>query len=226
MSLFGKKKMIEKDVIIDDAETREIPVKDNRRFDHDGQRIKVNVNEKTEEPSAPIKSSREIQLETELKSEIERRTAAETKLQEVQKRFDEAKLTLEKETSEMRERLRKTLADQARLQQANFLSTLLPVFDNLKLAIEHAESDASLEHLLDGVKGTARSFENALRETGVEIVSSVGQKFDPEIHEAVEMIEVDEQREGIVTSEFQRGYKFGERLLRPAKVQVGRKAQG
>jgi molecular chaperone GrpE len=94
--------------------------------------------------------------------------------------------------------------------------------DNLSLAIEHAEKDASLEHLLDGVKSTARSFGNALRETGVEVVSSVGQKFDPELHEAVDTVPVDDEKDGIVTAEFQTGYKFGERLLRPAKVQVGR----
>jgi molecular chaperone GrpE len=228
MSIFSKKKMIDKDELIEEMEDApKIEVKDRRRFDSDGEPVKVKSKNKEDTPAetatkSDAKSSREIELETNLKSETERRIAAETKLQEVQKRFDEAKRSLEKETSEMRERMRKTLTDQARQQQAGFLAAIIPVLDNLNLAIEHAEKDASLEHLLDGVKSTARSFENALRETGVEVVSSVGEKFDPELHEAVDMVTVGEEKDGIVTAEFQTGYKLGERLLRPAKVQVGR----
>jgi molecular chaperone GrpE len=228
MDIFGKKKMIDKKELIEEFEdTPQVEVRDRRRFDADGERVKVKAKNKEEAPSEvparpDAKTAREIELETNLKSETERRIAAETKLQEVQRRFDEAKRSLEKETSEMRERMRKTLTDQARQQQAGFLATIIPVLDNLNLAMEHAEKDASLEHLLDGVRSTARSFENALRETGVEVVSSVGEKFNPEIHEAVDTVPVEEEKDGLVTAEFQTGYTFGERLLRPAKVQVGR----
>jgi molecular chaperone GrpE len=57
---------------------------------------------------------------------------------------------------------------------------------------------------------------------GAEPVPSVGSTFDPEIHEAIDMAEVDPDNDGKVTAEYSRGYKFGERLLRPAKVQVGK----
>jgi molecular chaperone GrpE len=114
------------------------------------------------------------------------------------------------------------LEDRAKQGQFSFLTTLLPVLDNLNLAIGHAEKDLSLEHLLGGVKGTARSFEQALMSVGVEAVPSIGSDFNPELHEAIDMIETTAENDGKITAEYSRGYKFGEKLLRPARVQVGK----
>jgi molecular chaperone GrpE len=116
----------------------------------------------------------------------------------------------------------KTLEDRSKQGQFNFLTTLLPVLDNLNLAIASSEKDPSVDHLRDGVKGTARSFEQALMSVGVEAVPSVGTRFDPEMHEAIDMTEVDPEHDGTVVAEYSRGYRFGDRLLRPARVQVGR----
>jgi molecular chaperone GrpE len=214
MSWFMKKKMEEE---INNEE--ELKVEDKRRFNTEGERVTVEVEE---EPAVPVKSAEVIKMETDLKSEIERRQAAESKLVGVQAKFDEEKARLEKETTEMRQRLMKTLEERAKQSQANFITTLLPVLDNLTLGIEHAEKDSSFENLIGGVKGTARSFENALREVGVEAVPSIGVKFDPLVHEAIDMVEVVAEKDGEVVGEFQRGYKFGDKLLRPAKVQVGK----
>ena len=90
------------------------------------------------------------------------------------------------------------------------------------MAIDHAEKDSSLEHLLGGVKGTARVFEQALMSVGVEAVPSIGADFNPELHEAIDMVETEAENDGKITSEYSRGYKFGEKLLRPARVQVGK----
>jgi molecular chaperone GrpE len=195
-----------------------IPVNDKRRFTEDGIREDAQEDAKAE----PQKSHREIELESKLKAETDRREAAEAKLVGVQAKFEEAKAGLEKETAEMRSRLMKTLEDRAKQGQFNFLTTLLPVLDNLNLAINASEQDPSVDHLRDGVKGTARSFEQALMSVGVEAVPSVGTKFDPEIHEAIDMAEVDAQQDGIIIAEYSRGYRFGDRLLRPARVQVGK----
>ena len=115
-----------------------------------------------------------------------------------------------------------TLEDRSKQGQFNFLTTLLPVLDNLNRAVEASETDPSIDHLRDGVIGTARSFEQALMSVGVEPVPAVGSAFDPEVHEAIDMTEVDPDKDGKVTAEYSRGYKFGNQLLRPAKVQVGR----
>jgi molecular chaperone GrpE len=215
MSWFNKKMKNEEEIFNEE----EVKVDDKRRFNTESERVTAEV---AEAEAIPIKSFETIKLEGDLKTETERRIAAETKLVEVQKRFDEAKNNLEKETAEMRQRLMKTLEERAKQSQAGFLTTLLPVLDNLNLAIEHAEKDNSVEKLIGGIKGTARSFENSLRETGVEVIPAVGVKFDPQIHEAIDMVEVKADQDGVITGEFSRGYKFGEKLLRPAKVQVGK----
>ena len=203
-------------------EAQKIPTNDKRRFNDHGDRIDGG----DEMPKEQIKSAREIELENKLKIETDRREAAEAKLIGVQAKFDEAKAGLEKETADMRSRLLKTLEDRSKQGQLNFLITLLPVLDNLNLAIDASEKDASFEHLLGGVKGTARSFEQALISVGVETVPSIGSDFDPELHEAIDTAEVDSDQDGKVTAEYSRGYKFGDRLLRPARVQVGKaKAQ-
>jgi len=219
--MFKRKKMNQHDPfdgeIIDDEPVK-IPVNDKRRFTEEG--IRDDVNE--EGPTTPQKSAREIELEGKLKTETDRREAAEAKLVGVQAKFDEAKSNLERETADMRARLMKTLEDRSKQGQFNFLTTLLPVLDNLNLAIAASQQDPSVDHLRDGVQGTARSFEQALMSVGVETVPSIGTKFDPEIHEAIDMAEVDAQDDGVVTAEYSRGYKFGDRLLRPARVQVGK----
>jgi molecular chaperone GrpE (heat shock protein) len=69
------------------------------------------------------------------------------------------------------------------------------------------------------------NFESALVAAGVEPIASVGVGFDPELHEAVDTVEVEPERDGMITAEYSRGYKMNDRLLRPARVQVGR-AQG
>lgn len=181
-----------------------------------------NADSDEETPKQQVKSMRESDLENKLKVETARREAAESKLVGVQAKFEEIKTQMERETQEMRGRMQKTLEDRAKQGQFTFLTTLLPVLDNLNLAIDHAEKDLSLEHLLGGVKGTARSFEQALLSVGVEAVPSIGAEFDPEIHEAIDMIETDAESDGRITAEYSRGYRFGDRLLRPARVQVGR----
>lgn len=210
-------KMKQKEAELEEPLEEGIPVFDKRRFNGEGERV-------ADDPKAdePVKSAREIALEAQLKTETERREAAEAKLVGVQKKFDDAKSGLEKETSEMRERLKKTLEDKAKQGQFDFLATLLPVLDNLNLAIAASETDPEISHLRNGVVGTARSFEQALISVGVEAIPSVGETFDPELHEAVDMIETEAENDGKITAEYARGYKFGEKLLRPARVQVGR----
>jgi len=220
--MFKRKKMNDNDPIMDEfleEETEKISTNDKRRFNEHGDRIETGPEETSNKRT---KSASEIELESKLKVETERREAAEAKLVGVQAKFNEAKLGLERETADMRSRLMKTLEDRTKQGQLNFLSILLPVLDNLNLAIDASEKDASFEHLLVGVKGTARSFEQALMSVGVEAVPSVGAEFDPQLHEAIDTIEVDSDQEGQVTAEYSRGYKFGERLLRPARVQVGK----
>ena len=220
--MLRRKKMIDdqnKEEFFEDGVQIKIPINDKRRFNEQGEKVR---DDEPAQSADPVKSARELELENKLKAETERREAAEAKLVGVQAKFEEAKNGLERETSEMRARMQKTLEDRARQAQYNFLTTLLPVLDNLNLAIAASEKDPSLEHLRDGVIGTARSFEKSLLSVGVETVPGIGAKFDPEMHEAVDMKPVEPEEDGIITAEYSKGYRLGDRLLRPARVQVGK----
>lgn len=214
--------MNEEDIIDGEPSRTKIPIRDKRRFSQDGEKLAE------DEPIAaePVRSASETALEQKLNAEIERREAAEAKLVGVQAKFEQAKADLERETAGMRERLKKTLEDRAKQDQFNFLTTLLPVLDNLNRAVAASETDSDISHLRQGVIGTARSFEQALLSVGVEAVPSVGEKFDPELHEAVDTVRADAEDDGRVTAEYSPGYRFGERLLRPARVQVGKAMAG
>jgi molecular chaperone GrpE len=155
--------------------------------------------------------------------ELEMRTkAAEQKTQEVQARFEQLRKQLQSETDETRQRLNRAADERAQREKADFIAGLLPVLDNLERATEAAETSGSTEVIAEGIRRTASSFENALATAGVEPIDAVGQIFDPQLHEAVETIEVAPEDEGKVIAQHTRGYKIGDRLLRPARVKVGR----
>jgi molecular chaperone GrpE len=155
--------------------------------------------------------------------ELEARTReAEQKVLDVQSRFEQLRAELQRETDETRQRLNRSADERARREKVAFISALLPVADNLQRALEASAAGSSVDAVIDGVQGTLNSFESALASAGVEPLEAVGTRFDPELHEAVDTIEVEPERDGVVTAEYSRGYKMGDRLLRPARVQVGR----
>jgi molecular chaperone GrpE len=159
--------------------------------------------------------------------ELEARTlAAEQVAKDVQARFEQVRAELRRETDEVRQRLTRTADERAMREKAAFVGTLLPVTENLRRAMEAAESGGSLDALLEGLRGTLSGFESALLSGGVEAIAAVGEAFDPELHEAVDVIEVEPERDGVVTAEYSRGYRMGGQLLRPARVQVGRARAG
>jgi molecular chaperone GrpE len=198
-----------------------IPVDDRRKFTDDGERRDGGDGAATQlaqDPASPII----LKLEEELKSERERREAAEGKLVGVQAKFDEMRVELEKESAEFRQRMQKNNEQRMQQERAEFLASLLPILDNLNLAVQAAENDPGSDGLLVGVKGTARLFEQTLVSVGAEPIDSVGNVFDPELHEAVELVDCAKEDDGKVVGEFSKGYKVGDKLLRAARVQVGK----
>lgn len=155
--------------------------------------------------------------------QLEARTrAAEQKAADVQARFEQLRDELRRETDETRQRLNRAADERATREKAAFVAALLPVIDNLRRGMEAAEGGGSMEALLNGLHGTVSGFENVLAAAGVEPVAAIGAQFDPELHEAVDTLEVEPERDGQVTAEYGRGYRMGGQLLRPARVQVGR----
>jgi len=158
--------------------------------------------------------------------ELEARTkAAERQVQEVQSRFDQLRQQLQRETDETRARLNRAADERAAASKARFIESLLPVMDDLERAIDAAEREGSSESILQGVRRTANRFQSALTSAGVEPIVAIGEPFNPELHEAVDTGETDPEMDGIVIDEYSRGFRMGDRLLRPARVKVGRAQQ-
>ena len=199
-----------------DNEQNELRVTDRRRVYLDSEGAE-HTNAEAERPN----------LKPSYVEELEARTkAAENQVQEVQTRFDQLRQQLQRETDETRQRLNRSADERAASEKAKFISMLLPVIDDLNRAIEAASAeDAPQGAILEGIRGIASSFHSALVNAGVEPIVSVGEEFNPELHEAVDTEETDSEMDGIVIEEYSRGYRMGDRLLRPARVKVGRASQ-
>ncbi|MFL6257488.1 MAG: nucleotide exchange factor GrpE [Pyrinomonadaceae bacterium] len=102
---------------------------------------------------------------------------------------------------------------------------LLPVLDNLQRALDaerlvEVKESEEFRHFLHGVELINRQLGGVLEGLGVEVVPTVGERFDPHIHEAVATEATDAHEPDTVTQEMQRGYRLGDKLLRPAMVKV------
>ncbi|HTR51923.1 MAG TPA: nucleotide exchange factor GrpE [Kofleriaceae bacterium] len=112
--------------------------------------------------------------------------------------------------------------DDARLDTKNkVLKEMLPVVDNLERAIEHAGSDPAQKPIVEGVQLVLRQFQTAFERLDITAVEAMGQAFDPNLHEAISQQESD-QPPGTVIQVLQRGYRAGDRLLRPSLVVVAK----
>ena len=112
--------------------------------------------------------------------------------------------------------------DDARLEsKGRVLKEMLPVVDNLERAIEHATSQAGTNPIVEGVQLVLRQFLTAFERLDVTPIEAGGQPFDPNLHEAISQAESDSPP-GTVVQVLQRGYKSGDRLLRPALVVVAK----
>ena len=103
---------------------------------------------------------------------------------------------------------------------ADVLQELLPIIDDFERALQ---SDApGAESYKQGLEIIHRSLLELLRKRGVTPIETVGADFDPQVHQAVAHEEDPQRRDGEVTAEFRRGYRLGDRLLRPAMVKVAK----
>jgi len=133
--------------------------------------------------------------------------------------LNEVLLRLRAEFENYRKRSARELSESRDRAQAELLNDLLPVLDNLERALDAAEHHEESK-VLGGVRMTRDMFVDLLRRAGVEEVETEGAPFDPSVHEAVAMQPSEEHPEGSIAAILQRGYRHGDRILRPARVVV------
>jgi molecular chaperone GrpE len=163
-----------------------------------------------EEGAADPEPDAVAQLQEQIDALTAEKASLYDKLLRRQAEFENYRKRVERERSELYQHGR----DDVLLQ-------FLPVVDNFERALSSLEtSEGDAEALRHGVELIHKQFKDALSKFGLEAVEAVGKTFDPHVHEAVTTEATDKHKENTVIQEFQRGYRIGDRLLRPAKVKV------
>ena len=134
-------------------------------------------------------------------------------------------LRLAADFNNFRKRTTQESERRAAFQKKAFIQELLPIIDNLERALSNGPS-GSREQLLQGVDMTLQQLNRLLLAHGVEPEESKGQPFDPHYHEAIASRYDPSQPDHVVLETFQRGYRYGNESLRPAKVVVNDHSMG
>lgn len=119
-----------------------------------------------------------------------------------------------------RKRSRKDLEETRKKAKEDTLRELFPVFDNLERALAAAEQTTEIKQLVDGVNMVLKLFEDTTNRLGLKRIKSLGEKFDPSIHEAIQQVPSAEHPAGTVVAELVPGYSLDGRLVRAALVAV------
>jgi molecular chaperone GrpE len=123
-----------------------------------------------------------------------------------------------------RKRAARERQDAVTFANENLLQKLIPILDTFEMALSSADSDgATAQSLKSGVAMISNQLKSALADAGLEEIDARGKVFDPNFHEAVSQQESADVPEGQVTQQIRKGYKFRNRLVRPAGVIVSKK---
>lgn len=159
------------------------------------------------------------ELREALRQAEERANAAEEKAKEHWERV----LRTEAEKENVRKRAERDSDSARRYAVENFATELLAVRDSLELGLEAArQEDADIEKIREGTELTYRMLTQVMEKFNIEEIDPVGEKFNPDLHQAMSMQEVEGHESNTVISVMQKGYRLNERLLRPALVMVAK----
>jgi molecular chaperone GrpE len=150
----------------------------------------------------------------------------ESALAEAQQTAAESKdtmLRMHAEMENLRKRLIRDHEKSRRLTLERFMNDLLPVRDSLERGLEAADQSATVEALKEGKQLIMKMLTKVMGDHGLETIDPHGERFDPQVHEAMTMIPSDEHEENTVVNVLEKGYQLHDRLIRPAKVVVSRK---
>jgi len=173
------------------------------------------------EPSAREEPAEMMEEEIQQEAEMDTAAALEEAMHKLQESEDKV-LRLAADFENSKKRLEREREISLKYAEENILKELLPGIDNIERAMDQGKEANNIESLLEGVELTRNGLVSTLEKYGVKAIDSTGQPFDPNIHEALAMEETNDMEPNMVLREFQRGYFYKDRLLRPAKVIVSK----
>jgi molecular chaperone GrpE len=179
---------------------------------------KVHIeNEETEKENPEERSA-----EAEVVAEVVEEGPSELELaqQEARDMKDEM-LRMRAETENLRKRLQKDKQDSIQFANERLIKQLIPIFENLDRALK--APDTNVESLKEGVQMTADQVLALFKKENVEPIQSVGEPFDPTVHEVLSQMESSDHDENTVIEEFSKGYRMNGRVLLPSRVVTSKK---
>jgi len=148
-------------------------------------------------------------LEMQLKVEQEKNTQVLNRMRYLQADFENYKKRVDKE-----------LTDTKAFISEKLITSLLDIIDEYELALKVAKEGGNIQSLTGGVEMTLKKFLDILAKEGLSRIDTNGKKFDPNLHEAAEIIPTKEKEEGSIISEIRAGYMLKDKVLRPSMVRV------
>ena len=187
------------------------PGEDQREELETSDQFQDSASEESSEDQAPSEDDA-VESEDRLVAEVEK--------------YKDIALRAEAEMQNLRRRAERDVQNAHRYGIERLLQNLLPVLDSLEKAVEVSEAAASDDDdpQLEGIRLCSKLFVDVLTREGVEALDPLGEPFDPNLHEALSMIENPDLEPNSVMTVIQKGYRLNERLVRPAKVMVSKSA--
>jgi molecular chaperone GrpE len=191
--------------------------KETERQEDDAQVIEIKtLDEVAEDQTA--ESGEEVEAEPVPESLEEQSAKLAQDKQELQERL----LRAQADFDNYRKRVQKERADLLRYGSEGALREILPVIDNMELAVDSARThDNSGDQLREGIEMVLSQFKSALERLGVRPIETLEHPFDPNKHEALMRVDAPEEQDGAVVGEIRKGYYLHDKVIRPAQVTVG-----
>lgn len=143
---------------------------------------------------------------------------AETELSKQQ----DLRLRLQADFDNFRKRKNKEMSDSIRFANQDLLLQLIPVLDNFDRTLDAIEKTDNLSAVKDGIAVVDKSMKKTFKKIGMEPINSIGKALNPEFHEVITTVPVEEKKKkGVVIDEIEKGYKLKDRVIRVAKVVIG-----
>ncbi|MFQ0991754.1 nucleotide exchange factor GrpE [Gilliamella apicola] len=162
-------------------------------------------------------------LEEQLKAKDTRIAELEQALQLAKKNESEAMIRARAEIDNVRKRVEQDVDKARKFALEKFSNELLPVIDNLERALLSTDKN-NPEHqaTVEGLELTLKSFLDTVKKFGIEVVSTEDSQLNPDVHQAISMVESPEHQSGQIVNTIQKGYTLNGRLIRPAMVIVAK----
>ncbi len=183
----------------------------------------TNADEASELEQGKEMSTEETDLHNEVVVEEDELTIARKIKAELEADLEEKEnkiLRLQADFDNYRRRVRLDQEAGEKYRAQSLVSDILPALDNFERALKVEAADDQMKAILQGMEMVYRQLEEAIKKEGVEVIESVGQTFDPHLHQAVMQVENPSFEPNTVVEEFQKGYKLKDRVIRPSMVKV------